>query len=313
MPVELTPASFGLTKSIWRWLATHRNKTFDALGRDKFYRENDLPFHHKYNKLHPIQDFDYKFNSWGVRDDIDYDQFAGQKIILCVGDSFTMNVGGPVEHGWPRLLSKMVNIPVINLSIHRLGPESFYPVIEKMRSFFQVEHVLCMYNLLGDEIVSNDHVDANITENKMHILKKYEWPYGAHIVFDPPWAWSTEQLKILYEHMPDAHAYLKDIPWKYSDIPYQMFVCLIEEMYKEMATPKWPSIDDIYLQLGKTNDLGNLPISDADKYFFLRAIMPRCKGYFYRGRDYRHFSKMANQQVANYFYSKINGNLIIPK
>ena len=247
-----------------------------------------------------------------MRDDIDYEQFRGQKVVLVVGDSYTMNIGGPVEHGWPRLLSNMIDLPVINLSIHRLGPDSYYPVVEKMRSYFQVEHVLCMYNLHGDELVDSDWVNPNVTEEKIHILKKYEWPHGAHVVFDPPWAWSKDQLTVLYDHFPDAHAYLKDIPVIYSQIPYALFMCLVENIYAEMSTPKWPSLDGIYHQLAMHNDIGEL-LTGADKHFFMKEIIPKCKGYFYRSRDYRHLSKMANQQVADYFHNKIRlGGLVLP-
>ena len=44
---------------------------------------------------YPIQDFDYQFNSWGFRGP-EYDQYVGKAVNICLGDSFTVNVGGPV-------------------------------------------------------------------------------------------------------------------------------------------------------------------------------------------------------------------------
>ena len=51
-------------------------------------------------------------------------------------------------------------------------------------------------------------------------------------------------------------------------------------------------------------------LSDPDRYFFLRTVMPKCKSYFYRNRDYRHMSKMANGMVADYFYEKLDSEFI---
>ena len=56
-------------------------------------------------KNYPIQDFDYKFNSWGFRGP-EYNQYIGKPVNICLGDSFTVNVGGPIEHSWPSLLQE---------------------------------------------------------------------------------------------------------------------------------------------------------------------------------------------------------------
>lgn len=305
-PVDLTPANFGLKKSLWRHLLSHRNKTFDSVGRDKFYRENNVPFVTKYSKLHPVQNFSYTFNSWGLRDNVDYDEYYKQPVILCIGDSFTLNVGGPMEHSWPHLLGKMLNLPAVNCGVIRLGPESYHNVAEKLQNYFDVKHLFCMYNLHGDEIVDQMHVNGVETEKKIQVLKSYEWPTGSHVVFDPPWVWSEEQLKIIYSHFPDAHEYLKDISVNVADIPYASFMCLVENDYKDMATSKWPSLENIYQHLTIHNDASTL-IGKPDWYWFKKAILPKCKNYFYRSRDYRHLSKLSNQMVADCFYNRAKG------
>ena len=106
-PVDLTPANFGLKKSLWRQLLAQRNKTVDSVGRDKFYRENNLPFVTKYSKLHPLQNFSYTFNSWGLRDNVDYDQYYKKPVILCilVNSSTWFNAFCPVVASKTRIVS----------------------------------------------------------------------------------------------------------------------------------------------------------------------------------------------------------------
>ena len=53
---------------------------------------------------YPIQDFTYQFNSWGFRGP-EYDEHIGKPVNICLGDSFTVNVGGPIDYSWPSQLS----------------------------------------------------------------------------------------------------------------------------------------------------------------------------------------------------------------
>jgi len=62
---------------------------------------------------YPIQDFDYKYNSRGFRGP-EYDQYIGKPVNICLGDSFTINLGGPIEHSWPSLLQEKFDIPCLN-------------------------------------------------------------------------------------------------------------------------------------------------------------------------------------------------------
>jgi len=306
----MTPAGFGLPKKLWRQLLKYRNKTVTHCASDLMFRQ--LPFYSAYMKLYPVQDFDYTFNSWGFRADYNYEDLNQDgkkaKIILAIGDSFTMNVGGPLEHSWPSLLQKKVKLPVLNGGVDGLGPDSYHLIVEKMRKYFDVQHTFCLFNLHGGA-TADQLADANTTEQKIHILKSYEWPHGSEIAFIPPWCWEKNQSDILFRHFPDAHDYIKDINLNFSEIPYDIFMFLLTPDYIMMSTSKWPSLDAIYQQLAVHNEIGNL-LSDVDGYFFLKLITPKCKSYFYRNRDYRHMSKMSNQMVSDYFCSKISDTVI---
>jgi hypothetical protein len=60
----------------------------------------------------------YQYNSRGFRDD-EWPDTAEQlkKSIWCVGDSFTVGIGGPKDHTWPTVLQKVTGIRTINISL----------------------------------------------------------------------------------------------------------------------------------------------------------------------------------------------------
>lgn len=75
---------------------------------------NDLE--HFNNYPHKI---DYQYNSRGFRDaewpDNLYDL---QNAIWCVGDSFTVGLGSPIEHTWPWVLQQATGTRTINVSMN---------------------------------------------------------------------------------------------------------------------------------------------------------------------------------------------------
>ncbi len=69
------------------------------------------------NKKHFLdykKNVDYKFNSWGCRDNEPPTNL--QQLIWCVGDSFTVGLGQPFEEIWPQLLEKEIKIRCMNIS-----------------------------------------------------------------------------------------------------------------------------------------------------------------------------------------------------
>lgn len=74
-----------------------------------------------YNKKHfknyPYQ-VEYQYNSRGFRDQEwpeNFDQL--QDAVWCIGDSFTVGVGSPIENTWPRVVAKTLNARIINVSM----------------------------------------------------------------------------------------------------------------------------------------------------------------------------------------------------
>ena len=86
------------------------NQTWHTSGMDSLEHCND-PQHFQ-NYPWPIV---YQYNSRGFRDQEWPNNF--QDVIWCVGDSFTVGIGSPLEHTWPWLLSQHLNRRIINVSM----------------------------------------------------------------------------------------------------------------------------------------------------------------------------------------------------
>jgi hypothetical protein len=60
----------------------------------------------------------YQYNSRGFRDSEWPDSMQQlQQAIWCIGDSFTVGIGSPLEHTWPFLLGQNLNSRIINVSM----------------------------------------------------------------------------------------------------------------------------------------------------------------------------------------------------
>lgn len=61
---------------------------------------------------------DYSFNTRGFRD-LEWPSSLNElkEAVWCVGDSFTVGIGQPLEHTWPYVLSKSINRRTINISM----------------------------------------------------------------------------------------------------------------------------------------------------------------------------------------------------
>ena len=103
---------------------------------------------------YPVQDFDYQFNSWGFRGK-EYDQYVGQAVNICLGDSFTVNVGGPVEHSWCSQLAEHFDIPTVNLGMNGAGNDAIQLVHSRACEVFDVQNTFVMYSYLHRRLIDN--------------------------------------------------------------------------------------------------------------------------------------------------------------
>jgi hypothetical protein len=89
------------------------NQCWKYSGIDSF--EECLDKNHFEQYPYPIT---YNYNSRGFRDQEWPDSIEELKnAVWCMGDSFTVGLGSPVEHTWPSLLQKQTGRRVINVSL----------------------------------------------------------------------------------------------------------------------------------------------------------------------------------------------------
>lgn len=86
------------------------NTMLDYSGMDSLDQCPDVEWFINYP--HKIQ---YKYNSRGFRDD-EWPKDL-KNAIWCLGDSYTVGIGSPVEHTWPYLLRDATGIRTINISM----------------------------------------------------------------------------------------------------------------------------------------------------------------------------------------------------
>lgn len=138
---------------------------------------------------YPVQNFDYKFNSWGFRGP-EYEQFIGKPINICLGDSFTVNVGDPIEYSWCNQLAKNFSIPTINLGMDGAGNDAIRIVYERACTLFDVQDTFVVYSFLHRRLNENFSFvqeNAKLRDNINYFLRqRISSVYEATL---PSWCW----------------------------------------------------------------------------------------------------------------------------
>jgi len=305
---------WGLPRSVWIKAARRANKVFQA----PFSRDNpeECILGKSYWDHYPLTDFDYSFNSWGARDR-DFESLYGQKINICLGDSFTSNVGGPVEHSWPYQLGKYFDIPTLNFGLSRTSFVYYPELLEKAKEFFDVQHVFVLQNLYEDNNVESRikltktgaGVHAGIDGTIVSFKKNY-WIHGAHTQFLPPWTFREDELKCIYEHFPDVHDYMKLVKTDFRDININSFLSseFLLEKYNHNAGESWMP----YMEFCKLCVMGE----NVYKHFqpcdhrLITIFLGYAKRILLCNRDGYHMSERVNAAIAKYFYMQVQQGII---
>jgi hypothetical protein len=309
--------TWGVPTPLHRQLATLHGKTFDP--PHKLDSPDKCVFGELYWHQHPIKNYNYRYNNAGFRDR-DYEQYDGQTVNVCIGDSNTVNIGGPIEHSWSYLLGQYFNTPTLNLGIDGACFYQYIDVLEKARKFFKVDKIFVLYNLFDNDQEKHQclpltALNSTKIDTKVNVLKNHCWIHGAYWQFDPPWSFFKDELPCLYEHFPTAHNYLKNIKLSYQDV--DLSLVLAQESprlkYYEIAGSSWMPYEKFCeLCLANINvvSLFNLGIDQHLVQEFLSGYFnPMVKQMLLSNRDGWHLSKMANMHLANYFYQQtLTGN-----
>lgn len=296
---------------IYRKLLSLRNRTFAppfAFDSPEHCRLGPQ-YWHQYS----VTQYDYQYNSWGFRGP-DYEQYQGQKINVCIGDSTTVNLGGPIEHSWPYHLSKYFNIPTLNFGISGLSYHGMAQIVSRVKTLFDVERVFVLYNLFD---TTEDPVDlpmpiynnANI-EHKIGLLKNHCWILGAYWQFDPPWTFWPDELKAFYHAFPNAHNFLKHRPVNRRSIAIETLLAsdTLRFKYMDLAGRDWPSYEKFLQHFLLGTDLDHIYTVSIDQKLIREFVTDHVNPWIDRAlcanRDGWHMSNFMNRCLADYFYQQ---------
>ena len=169
-------------------------------------------------KNYPVQDFDYQFNSWGFRGP-EYEEYVGKPVILCMGDSNTVNLGAPIEHSWSSQLGNMMELPCINLGMVGAGNDAIKLCYDRAYEVFDVQETFVMYSYIHRRLIDNEfthYVRKGFVPTLAGKTRFKEAPYhtdqenfdyflkqrlpNAHEVFIPPWCYTKPELEFIKDY-----------------------------------------------------------------------------------------------------------------
>lgn len=255
----------------------------DTPGRSK----NSIKEFHDY----PIQDFDYQFNSWGFRGE-DFEQYLGDKVNICLGDSLTVNIGGPVEHSWCSQLAKHFSIPTINLGMAAAGNDAIKLVCDRACELFNVQNIFVMYSFFPRRLVNGRFKQYTYTDYKQDLEYFLEQRIpDAYECGLPGWCWTDEEKQFL----SDSKIYFLDesiVGWFSNDHLIDDRKHVVKESYNTLRGPDWPTLKEF--------------VNGADPH---PDMLTKQFGQFmsyrvYTSRDGYHMTYDANKVYADYFYQQ---------
>jgi len=242
----------------------------------------------------PIQDFSYNFNSWGYRDQ-DFQQYIGKKVNLCIGDSMTLNFGGPATHSWPSQLAKRFHIPTLNFGMASAGNDAMLEIHSKLAEIFDVQNVFVMYSYFHRRFLQGNFTkSAWPDDNENFVFFKSKRLKNCFECALPSWCWTQEEKQFLRKQK----IYFLDMPYVSLFKDYQTMdrKFIVKDVYERLQGPDWPTVD----QFVKGAD----PHPDMFTENFGRFVSTK----IYTNRDGHHLNFEANEIYANYLYQQWKQN-----
>ena len=181
---------------------------------------------------YPVQDFDYKYNSFGFRGN-DYTQYQGCPVNICLGDSFTENLGGPVEYSWPGQLAQNFNIPTLNLGVNGAGNDAISVINAWAQEYFNVQSTFVMYSFLHRRLKDGEftqdvfNIDTNIEYFiKYRISNAHECTLAANLLQEDEYSFmKSENIFCIKDYNPnrDGHHMNQEANKIYADYLYNQW------------------------------------------------------------------------------------------
>ena len=229
---------------------------------------------------YPIQDFDYQFNSWGFRGP-DYEQFVGKTVNICLGDSFTVNLGGPIEHSWCSQLAEHFDIPTLNLGMDGAGNDAIKLVYDRACEVFDVQDTFVMYSYLHRRLINNDFAQHVCSDDKNF---QYFLEHRIPNVFECALSfWTYDQQELDF----------------FTDNGIFFFAIAVDpKKYEHVRGPDWP-IYEQYIN-GITADqpeiVEEMKLFDKQNFYYDNKK--------FTNRDGHHMNQHTNKVYADYFHNQ---------
>lgn len=127
---------------------------------------------------------EYSFNSRGFRDQewpVDIDQLSD--CVWCLGDSFTVGIGSPLEHTWPYLLSKKIQQRTINVSMDGASNQWIARRATDIIQHVKPKRMVIMWSYLH----RREHSDINLTDEQRRLYhdrssEQQDWQLFMHCI-----------------------------------------------------------------------------------------------------------------------------------
>lgn len=239
-----------------------------------------------------LKDFTYEFNSWGFRGN-DYSQYKNQPVNICLGDSFTLNIGGPIEHSWPSQLSKYFDIPTLNFGVDGAGNDLIYLLYQYLLDCFDVQNTFVMYSFFHrryDNINKQSTVDVYNHEENIEYFNRYKLE-NVYYTFLPPWCWSDSEKDYLQKYHAKAYEiYEENFD---DDIINKVRVFTTRDRYNFFKGVDWPKYDDFVN--------GATLLDHVHHEIFVSKL--KYDLFLLTNRDGFHLNYLGNKMVCDYFKS----------
>jgi hypothetical protein len=124
--------------------------------------------------------FNYQYNSRGYRDrewpkDL-------QRAIWCIGDSFTVGLGAPVEHAWPRQLESTTRAITINVSMDGASNDWIARKALRVIDIVQPQTIVVQWSYLHRRELDIATAREQLWNKFYNAVRDPSWPVG--VVFD---------------------------------------------------------------------------------------------------------------------------------
>jgi hypothetical protein len=153
-------------------LFSRQNRIWSESGSDTL----ELCKNKRHFKAYPYQ-VEYRYNSRGFRDvewPDNIDEF--KNAIWCLGDSFTVGIGSPVEHTWPYVLQEHTRTRTINVSMD--GASNNWISRKALQIIKDVEpkHLVIHWSYISRREQSIDQIKENCWQQFYQNIADPSWP-----------------------------------------------------------------------------------------------------------------------------------------